>query len=400
MMFLHLVDDEKFIADTITLFEQVDPGHHLFVRIIGPNDSREFKYVRSNTSKIRNVVVNSAEYTNLTADLEDFTAVLIHGFFRPYHIHMANTAPPKAVLVWLFWGGEIWMLPRFRNRVLLPLTKGLYYKNKVVPWFEVNCKKYAAFGPAKSPTPKRTRRQASSAHAFNFDLVQAIKRVDYIVPVLEEDFNLLKKAVPCKARRLEWSYCFPEPLTNFDSKTITAGNWLLGNSAHYSNNHVELFLRIRKIEGHAGKLIVPLAYGDDRYRHDVIKIGKRLFGNRFCPLIDFQPYAEYMDLLCSCSAAFFNTCRQQAMGSILPLLYFGTRVFLRPDNPGYSFLFAQGATVYCVSKDIPVHADRLAEPLSPEQIEKNRQVVRDLADRHVGEKKTRRLIETLTADGR
>lgn len=392
-MFLHLVDDDKFIAGAMDIFNRTDPGSHLFIRIVGPA-SGPAKYI-CNVRGIVEIKFNSPQYTELMVDLEKYTAVFIHSFFSVYHIHTANKASSKAVLVWLFWGGEIWTLPRFRNRILLPRTRLLYHKHIIVPWIQRNIKKYTSlFGPDRT---KYTyfRKKKCSPLKLQSDLEQAIRRVDYIIPVYEDDFHLLQQMIPCKAQQLKWNYPPPQPCETLESLRPTSTNILVGNSASYSNNHLELFRRLIKIKGHTGKVIVPLSYGDAQYRNDIIKFGKSILKERFCPLTEFLPYAAYLDTLCSCSAAFFNTRRQQAMGNILPLLYLGKRVFLREENPVYHFLVRNEIVVFSIQKDIPVSAETLSWPLTASQIQKNRKAIKKIADERVLESKTQQLIQYL-----
>jgi hypothetical protein len=393
-MFLHLVDDEKFIAKAIEIFNRMDPGNHLFVRIVGPiyNPTKHICYVQG----VIEIEFNSSQYTELIRDLKKYTAVFIHNLINVYHVHVVNAASPNAVLVWLFWGAEIWMIPRFRNRILLPQTKILYYKNKIVPWVQRNLKKYLSIiGPDRSQFTY-FRNKKSLSLSSSLDLERAIKKVDFIVPVYEDDFYLLQQIIPCKAKRLEWYYPPPRPFEALESLTIEGENWVTGNSAHYSNNHLELFQQLRKIPGHTGKVIVPLSYGDNRYQADVLRFGCRLLGDRFMPLTEFLSYDLYMKMLSSCTAAFFNSCRQQAMGSIFPLLYLGVRVFLREENPVYRFLIRNEIVVFSIPKDIPKSAKKLGIPLSEQQIKKNRDSINAFAGKGALEDKTKILLDRLT----
>jgi dTDP-N-acetylfucosamine:lipid II N-acetylfucosaminyltransferase len=132
----------------------------------------------------------------------------------------------------------------------------------------------------------------------------------------------------CKAQLLCWNYTAGFSLENMKDWRITGSNWLIGNAARYALNHIEIMKILRKIKGHPGNIISPLSYGDSElYQKEVLQIGQRWFGERFCPMLEFAPIEQYFSILKTCSAAFFNTPRQHAMGSILVSLYLGARVF-------------------------------------------------------------------------
>ena len=378
----------------MALFEACDPGNHTFLRITGP----EFKtaWHADPPHNIEEVEFNSPRFTALMHKLTDYTAVFIHNFFSPYHIHIANTAPPQAKLVWLFWGGEIWTIPRFRSKILLPLTRGLYYKNKLLPWISANWKKYSAlFGTGRTQYVYFQKKQ-HPAQQLSSNLEQAIKRVDYIIPVFVDDFHALQQLIPCKARPLEWNYPCPQSISIvFKDKKCTGNNWLVGNSAHYSNNHIEMLMRLGRIKGHTGKVLVPLSYGDMQYRKDIIKWGQRIFNERFCPLDRFVHYDAYLNTLCSCAAAFFNTRRQQAVANIASLMYFGTRVFLRQDNPAYHYLKRQGAVVFSIQSDMPKHAEQIETPLDGETLSHNRAVIEQFSTDDIITNRTKSILSIL-----
>lgn len=392
-MFLHLVDNEKFTASSVSLFRMCDPGNHTFVRIV---DSHvDISDCRDTVTEIIEIEFSSGQFYELMQNLKDYTAVFIHNLFNCYHIYITNNAHPGATLVWFFWGGELWTIPRLRTKIMMSLTKGLFYKNQIIPWLQRNWKKYVALlGPEKSQYTYFKKKQKRLS-LLCVDLEQAIQRVDYIVPVFEDDFFLLQRTISCKAQRLEWNYPCPSPLTVFNDIHISGNNWLAGNSSHYSNNHFELFRYLKKIKGHRGKVIVPLSYGDEDYRRDVVWLGRKLLKDRFRPLTGFLPYEKYLETLASCSAAFFNTRRQQAMGNIFSLMYLGTRVFLREDGPVYHFLKRRQAVIFSIPKDIPSCARAIETPLDKGQLNQNRKVVDQIASEEAIKNKTQKMLSLL-----
>jgi hypothetical protein len=400
LMILHLVDDEKFTDDMIDLFEQVDPGNHLY--ILACNDiPSDLKYIKKR-ERILLLKKHSDEYSKYLSDLSVYDALIVYSFFNVHHLDIVLHSPENVKIIWLFGGGELFSVGIDKTPILLPLTKCLYYKNKVVPWLKINFRKYTHLLKrgeiktiAKPFVNSKTIRSSSGITAEK--IRRAICRVDYIAPVLEEEFHNLKRLIPCRGEMVELHYPPPTSFYNVKYRKSTGDNWLVGNSSRYANNHIEMFRILRKIRGHQGKVIVPLSYGSGTYYcDDVIRYGRKWFGERFVPIMDFMSFEQYLDLLCTCSCAFMNFRRQHAMGNILKMLFLGARVYLRRENPVYQFLKRRQAVVFSIQTDLSLNASQIHCPLEAEQVEKNRSFIEAFIGKDIFEMKTRNLIAIIT----
>ena len=225
---------------------------------------------------------------------------------------------------------------------------------------------------------------------------QALSRIDYFSPVLEDEFRLVRRHQPgFSARYLCWNYAtLEDDLAPPDSSggTAQAGvgpNLLLGNSATPTNNHLEAFELIRKrIDLQGRKLVVPLSYGDPHYAELVIHVGRQQFGNAFVALRDFMARDDYIALLASCGVVVMNHRRQQALGNLLIAGQMGARCFLDPRNPLAQWLPAQGFAV----EDI---AQLHTQPLNAAQRATQRRAVADCAGRATRRRWTAALVDTL-----
>jgi len=103
----------------------------------------------------------------------------------------------------------------------------------------------------------------------------------------------------------------------------------VGNSADPSNNHLEVFEKLASLQTDNFRVLVPLSYGDQQHARWVISAGKELFGDRFVPLTDFMPLAQYQAFLATIDIAIFNHNRQQGLGNLISLLGMGKKVYLR-----------------------------------------------------------------------
>jgi len=402
MMFLHLVDDEKFTDGSIELFESCDPGNHRYVIIRGSSDSTS-RYVKS--PRVEYIEKDSPEYDALCNALEGFTAVFVYSLFNRYHLDMVNRAPERAVLVWFFGGGELLTTKKYWKTMMLPLTRRLYYKHQVVPWVQRNLRKYThmvrtgRFGELIRPIRKlSSHRSVPCGSPLRTNMREAIARFDYVAPVIPEDLEQLRSMTECNAKFLSWNYPMEGfSLDQMEDWHVTGNNWLIGNAARYALNHIDLMNRLRKIE-HGGHLIVPLSYGDnEHYRDDVLRIGAKWFGPRFCPIVEFKPVMEYIALISSCSAAFFNTKRQHAIGNVLFMLHLGSKVFLRDENPVYHFLKTKGAIVFSIQTELSAILSRrdIDKPLDEESLRKNRDIVGQIISAEAFTERTDNVLSVL-----
>lgn len=112
----------------------------------------------------------------------------------------------------------------------------------------------------------------------------------------------------------------------------------VGNSADPSNNHLEVFHKLASLKTDNFRVLVPLSYGDQQHARQVIDEGKKLFGDRFVPLVDFLPPDKYQEFLATVDVAVFNHNRQQGLGNLISLLGMGKKVYLRRDISTASLL--------------------------------------------------------------
>jgi len=382
-MFLHLIEDEKFMSEMIALFKRCDPGNHQFV--IMKQDAQCILNHLNGVENVSFIQWQSQTCQQLQTKLSNYTAVFIHGLFNPCYVELVKKASPEAVFVWVFWGGELLLFDRYRSSLLLLETRLLRLKHRAFPWLAVNFRKYGGmirqgqfyqliqslFGLAK-------RTSAAQVSNLATNLKDAIKRMNYIIPIIEDDFFLLQKMFSPSAKRLTWNYSVGISLDRFKQRQVSKKNWLVGNSAHYTNNHIEIFRQLRKIKKFDAKIIVPLSYGDLRYRETILRTGRRFWPDRFAPLLEFMPRDRYCDLINTCSCAFFNTRRQQAMGNIVLLLSLGVKIFLREENPAYRFLKRNELAIFSIQENISPSSVEVFEPLSEGTVESNRNILRRL----------------------
>jgi len=188
---------------------------------------------------------------------------------------------------------------------------------------------------------KRTRK-SDTLNAFKKTV---ISRFGNIVALVPGDYELAKEWYGAKGRRFSAFYPNPVDFAMLDAAASTKENHssgmariLLGNSASETNNHFDAIDLLAKRQEQDFEVICPLSYGDLEYANRVIEYGKAKLGEKFRPITDFMKPEEYAGVLAGVDAAIMFHRRQQAVNSIIGLLYLGKKVFLRSEVTTYEWL--------------------------------------------------------------
>ena len=107
---------------------------------------------------------------------------------------------------------------------------------------------------------------------------EIIERIDYFAPVLEYEYELVRKALSFRnfPEYIYFNYGSLEKhlIKSFNQKNVNGDNILVGNSATDTNNHIEIFdLLNTLVLGDSTKIICPLSYGNETYKKNIIHIG-------------------------------------------------------------------------------------------------------------------------------
>ena len=366
---LHIVDDEKFIDSAFRVFESAAPGANTYVIF---KKGKKLKLIKETPVKVYSPWLFPV-YRLFPFLMPRFDMIILHNLNLP-KMRYLQCLKRKASVCWIGWGFDYYDLigrellkSETKN---LPSRKNSFFSLRII----IRIRQKLQYG--------------------RVDKKSVISIIDYFSPVIYEDFVLVSNAVPdFNPEFVSWNYGTLEDdlIRGLEGTQVTGPNILLGNSASAPNNHLDAFKLLKALDLGERKIITPLSYGDEYYRNTIINHGNSEFGDCFVPLVEFMPIDEYIKTISSCSIVVMNHLRQQAMGNIVIMLYLGAKVFLDPKNPAYDFLKKQGAAVYSIDE----LASEMNSSLTPDQIEKNRQVLRNTWSRDVILRKTRELIERL-----
>ena len=338
-MFLHLIHaDPKFAPLIRELYEGVTFGRNVYAVYI--TSGKVFTEIEG----IQNVY-GPDDLMKLYGSRNDWEGVVVNGMCESLASVLA-VFPPSVKIAWFIWGHELYgVWPSLYNKLYGSETRR-YVASK---WKHV----LRPYWWALSGRYRRMRK--------------VLRRFDYFVSQCPAEFKILKEqGISFDMEYLDCPVVPLERLVNTESSFAALGiDIQVGNSASYSNNHTEAFLRLAEMDLEGRKVIVPLSYGSAACRDQVIADGERILGEHFEPITEFMDLPKYTQLMQRCGIVIMNHNRQQAVGNVVAALWRGAHVMLN-DTPVLKRFAAEGFSVH----DINTVESLIPLPLSKdEQVE-------------------------------
>lgn len=364
-MNLHLAQDEKFIDFVIADVKKLALLHDNDF-IIYTDGDEPLKYVKS--AEIKRMNVTHAAWGQLfNKDIRNYSRIFVHYLDSRLFNHLL-TVPPEIKIIWCFFGQDgFFLLPKERY---LQSSSGKFEKARIT---HESFKKHGVLYFLLYPlflfrrflfVQNRTRR-----------LVKVIRRIDFFGHFIPEDFDLLRNLSRSKMTYVPFTFNALEALQYDNDETLVGDNVLIGNSATITNNHFEVFEKLKKIPLGERKVYCPLSYGDREYAEEVVFRGTEAFGANFVPLQSFLPLIEYKKILHSCGFVFMNHDRSQASDNILINLSSGAKVFMSEKSSLYAYFRHLGITLFTTQRDMD--SELLFRPLNRDERIRNRECISD-----------------------
>ena len=352
-MFLHLLRaDRKFLGPIMRVFEGAAPGRHLYVAV-GPVEDG---------FRLPEGVIHAEEPTvvpGVVAGRSDWEGVVLNGLSFATGGKCLDRLPRTVSVAWYVWGYEAYgYFDALKARLLLPETlrvQGVLegHRNRRMPL-----------------TVRRLRRSERNARKL-------LRRLDYCVTSLREEHELLVGAGLPTSIQYHWGLV--GSLNDYVDEHEAAGagdSFQLGNSASPWNNHLDAFSLLCGPDRNARRVVVPLGYGDPRYRDMVAAAGREVLGKRFEPLLDFIPPDQYRAVIRTCGHVIMNHLRQQALGNIYDALWRGARVYLN-DTTAYRGLRRAGFDVRLISEELSGLEQKPLRAATPEEAARHRGLLQE-----------------------
>lgn len=392
---IHVFNDNKFIDPSIKLFESVCPGISEYWII--KKEGEPLVYVTSKLINRFNAFNNQSfdDFIKMVNMSDVSTIVFLHALDHKKQ-EIAVKLSKKITKVWFIWGYDLYSnWPLLKKTIYEKHTK--HYINKIshqnkkdilifnafsyLIFRKLNIFKY--FLPSKFVSVL--------VNNYNTFFLKAANEIDIIVPVIPNE-SQLTKSMGLKADYAPFNYSCIEDLLGdkIDQNVLSKDNILVGNSADPTNNHLEIFLKLSKIDLGERKVYVPLSYsGNEEYKHFLIKMGNKLIGKNFYPLITFMSLEKYNEILLSCGTLIFNHVRQQGVGNIIVMGYLGAKVFINSRSPVYKFYKDLGIVFF----DFNSLKSSEMYPLSKKEYENNKKLLLELYSENAVKVKIMELLD-------
>ena len=331
---VHIVYDDKFIDDTYEVFNSLNRkdliNRYVF---ISNNINYSFKYLKKVVSDID--IIREEDFLYYLEE-KSINAIMLHG------LNLINIIPQikkHIKIFWFAWGFDIYSFPSDKPFIPLNLYRPLTKKNtesSFVNRLRVLHGKIVSFCKRKK-------------------IGKAISRIDYFSGVLPDEYQLMKNNSCFKAKEVVFNYFSTDALSSEDlNQAYCEGNSIqVGNSANPTNNHIDLYEVISKLNLCDTKIYSFLSYsGSQDYIENVKKYGEKLFGNNYIAITDFLPLHEYKNIVRKCNNVVMGHERQQAMGNIYTAIWAGCKVYLFETSITYRCLKHLGFLVFTIEKDL------------------------------------------------
>jgi len=394
----HLMVDDKFIDLFIEKVCDLDFSQN---RFLVPSTKEAAKYVRSEKAEFVGSRVSASAL--ISSNIKEGDRLFLHWMDWPA-MQLVNSLSKGVEVGLFFWGGELLENPKrlFMETNYDPLTLRMFRR--------INLKEMDMGQALASPfgilryLRSHFRRRLNDLR-FESEKRKALSRLDYFLHWNQKDFELLKDRYAMPKTRFEYHfYGQGKNLSDFiedlnDSNHCNVGGKglriLLGNSATYSNNHLDALENIRRFRDEEIEIIVPFSYGEERdgiFQSKVRQRGEFLFPSRINFSYEFMGINEYIAHLARIDIALMCHNRTQAAGNIFLLLQLGKKVFLKSNNTIYGLLKDSGCVVFSLDDFNQMSLEDLRAPLLEADIEKNIRLIEEVI---LNENRSRRTIEEL-----
>jgi len=283
--YIHVVTNDKFSASIVTfILKHFDPPEHCFL-FCGGRSADEFPIPEGDN-------IFSCSNPAVLAVSDAVSKIIFHGLYDGGVVKYLSEHPEiMAKSYWASWGGDLYDVPSTP-------TNDYVHKN-----FQ---------GVAVDAHGKMAYRQKyGEAKAF-FPFNICFESIEY-----------------------ERIVATPVPQKKYVQIQVN-------NSAHPST--LEVFQALEKFRDENIRVTTVLSYGRTTWNHKILSEGHRIFGDKFCPVLNYIPKETYIKLLARNDIYILNQERPQGVTTSFTSMVLGCKVFMRGGTSWH--LHDEGYTVY------------------------------------------------------
>lgn len=359
---VHIAPDEKFIDAAYDIYERAFPNKNLFL-ILVDKPKGELKYV-SNKVNYEQISLNDNYLKQINEITKHSKLVVYHGMSYHQALLALKLDKENTKYIWSVFGAEVYNNPK----IIKNGSIGYETYKRYVESTKERIKDYLR--PFYYSIVKRKSEPSKV-------IKQSFKEMDYAAILYKEEFQKYKELylLSDKSQHLKFTYYPLDAVIKKETDFVSDSNILIGNSASYTNNHIETFKILKAFDISKREIVCPLSYGNMEYALSIENFGRINFGSSFQSIKNFMALNEYQKILQKCGIVIMNHHRQQAVGNVLNCIYLGSKVYLSKQNTLYHYLKRIGCYIYSVEDDLNQSNKTVFDLLKRDQMVTNRNVL-------------------------
>ena len=269
--------------------------HEFIIYYNNKDDDKE--YDLSNRVTLTN---DKRLYKNFRVEIEKADLIIVHQLNHPLFLLELMFLAPRIFnkLAWVLWGGDVYYA-QYNNTI----------KSKLI---EILRKR-------------------------------VIKKIPLIISYIEGDFQVVKELYGSKAKYIKADYPSPIDILKIEKIDININEnedriIILGNSADPSNDHCEAIDILSKYKDECMLVKCVLSYGgDEEYKNKVIRYGEEKLGGKFMPILKYQSFDEYLNMINLSDICILNHKRQQGLGNQKVFLALMKKLYISNRTTPFSY---------------------------------------------------------------
>lgn len=167
------------------------------------------------------------------------------------------------------------------------------------------------------------------------------------IACVEGDEILAKKRFNSNAILFSAPYTTPITKSMLDNVSFNKKEYIniqINNSCDVST--LEMLDILAKFKNENIKITTILSYGKLKFKDEIIKKGKEIYGEKFEYINNYLSPKNYAQHIANLDIIIFNQNRQQGVGNALASAYYGKKIFIKSTVTSVQYLHNLGIEVY------------------------------------------------------
>jgi hypothetical protein len=368
-MNIHIMHDDKFINSFIEKYLKFHPPNENIFYIIQKSFNKQLDHV--NNPKAVIIILNKKTFKKLFQGNFNIENIFFHNF--PLNIFsLIDLIPIQVKIHWIFYGVEIFMTPislKILDKESLSIYPKIYKTNKFLKLI---------------PDKIFYLLLVFKEKFLILRLQKVLKKIDYFYHWNKLDYLYIKtkfKGFNSEFKYFGYNTNYNRELSENSNKSKNSivlkktnkKSIMIGNNSSISLNHISIINYLSLFSLSDFKVILPLNYGNKRYKKFLIKYSRNLLGDKLLVIENFFPYFEYRKLISSIDVLIMNNIRPQGAGNIHIALHEGIKIYMNPLNTHYKFLCNHEIVINSIEELYTSSINDILCPLDYRIVESNKQ---------------------------